>query len=226
MKIVEEENRIFDSWKMRLPNLIPDGVVNENAYRSINPKLLFLLKEPNTKETGWNLIDFIQKGAQASTWDNIVRWTIGIRNFKKEIPWSELLTISAEQRKETLQSVVVMNLKKTPGGQVTDDKKLFQFVSENCEFLVEQFLLYTDHQSTHITICCGSQVTNLFNQFISVAPQDWQHTFNGIPFREYRPNQFVIAYAHPEARVADNILYYPLINAVKEILTKQGVGYG
>jgi len=226
MSIEEKENIIFGRWKERRPNLIRDGVINTVEYSSSNPKLLFLLKEPNSNESNWTLIDFIKRGAQSSTWDNITRWIFGIRNLKKDIPWNDLSEVSSDQRKQLLNAVAVMNLKKTPGGGVTSEKELERFTSEDRDYLIDQFSLYNDHQSIQLTICCGSLVAWLFDLFVSYNQNKWESTFNGIPYREYQAGKFAIAYTHPEARVADNILYYPLIHAIKEILSKKGVQFG
>ena len=43
------------------------------------------------------------------------------------------------------------------------------------------------------------------------------HTTRGVQYYEYEKGKFFIKYAHPEARVADNLLYYGLIDAVKEL---------
>lgn len=225
MTISEEEDRIFASWTARRPNLklIRDGVVNEDAYSSSNPRVLFLLKEPNTTETDWSLIDFIRRGAQSSTWDNLSRWVIGIRHLEKDIPWKEISSISLDQRVDALKSAAVMNLKKSPGRRVANEQELSNFASEENEFLIEQFSLYNNHESTHVSVCCGSIIAQLFYSIL-VADKSlsWKTAFNGVSYLEYQPRKFAIAYAHPEARVADNILYYPLIDAVKEILLKKG----
>lgn len=220
MTILEQENRLFSNWTMRRPNIIRDGIVNDGLYFSNEPKLLFLLKEPNSDETNWSLVDFLRKGAQPATWDNITRWIIGIRNLQKDISWQQLSTISKDQRSEELQFIAAMNFKKTGGRDTVNEKELFRFAAEDKEFLVEQFSLYNNHSSDHLTICCGSIIATLFDLYISPNQQAWRQTSRGVPFREYQSRKFVILYAHPEARVADYILYYPLIDAVKEILSK------
>lgn len=222
MTLIDQQDRIFQDWKTRRPDVIPDGVVDERAYSYSSPRLLFLLKEVNSTETGWSLIDFIRNGAQSATWDNIARWIIGIRNLNRDIPWQELSVISQDQRIKELNSVAVMNLKKSPGRATASNKALYAFASENSSLLIQQFSLYNDHPDVQFTICCGSQVGALFDRFISPNKNDWKQTFHGVPFRQYGLRKCAILYAHPEARVADYFLYYPLVRAVREILTNQG----
>ena len=48
----------------------------------------------------------------------------------------------------------------------------------------------------------------------------WKMTTRGIWYVKEPNGRIVIAYSHPEARVKDCILYYGLIDAVREILKK------
>jgi hypothetical protein len=82
------------------------------------------------------------------------------------------------------------------------------------EYLKKQFALY----NPDIVICCGSSTTYIFNSLIDFGKKpDWKMTSRGILFYEFSPNKYLISFAHPEARVQDCLLYYGLINAVKEI---------
>ena len=42
-------------------------------------------------------------------------------------------------------------------------------------------------------------------------------TARGIWYHEYQKNKYIIQYSHPEARVADCLLYYGLLDAINEI---------
>ena len=90
--IREKQKALFDEWKAENPDIITDGVVNEDEYTRVPFKILYLLKEANGGR-GWDLCDFISNGGRPQTWDNITRWTKGILNINKEIPWKELKDI-------------------------------------------------------------------------------------------------------------------------------------
>ena len=46
---------------------------------------------------------------------------------------------------------------------------------------------------------------------------DWKTTSRGVYYYEFDKGKYFIKYAHPEARVSDNLLYYGLIDAIKEL---------
>lgn len=216
MEIRRREEKLFRRWLQRRPDLVRDGVVDEDTYLATKPRLLFLLKEVNDPHGGgWDLREFICKGAKEQTWNNITRWVIGIRSLDRDILWNDLEDITLKMRIDVLRSSVAMNLKKSPGSHTTENKSLTTVALEDRDLLTEQFLFY----QPDVTICCGSIVGDLFDEVIQVDKHGpWQKTTRGIWFREYRPGKYVVAYSHPEARVQDCLLYYGLVDAVREIL--------
>ena len=119
---------------------------------------------------------------------------------------------------ETLRSICVINLKKSPGGHTTDNKELEDEAREDNNFLNRQFSIY----APDIVICCGSIVSYLFHELIEIPGETrWKTTRRGVEFHELQPNRYLISYSHPEARVSDNLLYYGLIDAVREIYPKK-----
>ena len=222
MCIAKQEKQLFSKWKAIRPGLVADGVVDESKYLASSPKLLFVLKEVNSDKGGWDLREYMRDGARGQTWDNITRWVDGIRSLDsdREILWSELKTVSDEKRMETLQSICAINLKKLPGGHTTNNKNLEDVAKEDIVFLKQQFRIY----GPDIVICCGSIVSDLFHELnlIEVPGKiKWEMTQRGVQYHEFQPSCYLISYSHPEARVSDNILYYGLIDAVREIRQKK-----
>lgn len=216
MGITEKENELFEEWVKDRKDLVKDGVIDERSYKDTDIRILFVLKEVNDPGGGkWDLREFVRGGALRQTWDNITRWVMGIRNLDKNLDWEkELTTITPEQRKEILKSVCVMNIKKSPGGYITDNELLARIEDEDKEYLKKQFSLY----DPDIIICCGSSTNFIFNSLIGLAEEsDWKMTSRCISFHEFLPKKYLISFAHPEARVQDCLLYYGLIDAVKEI---------
>ncbi len=216
MRINEKEDLLFAEWREKRPDLVADGIADEQAYSSISPKLLFVLKEVNDPGGGsWDLREFIHAGGRPQTWNNITRWTEGIRQFSNDIPWSDLESVDELRRKQALRSIAAINLKKTPGGHTTNLDGLAATATEDREFLNRQMELY----DPDIIICCGSMTSDIFHSLIHFTEEpSWKMTRRGIWFHEFKPGKYVISYAHPEARVADYLLYYGLIDAVREIL--------
>lgn len=215
MNIRVKENKLFEKWSANRKGFVVDGVVDEESYLNSSLKIMFILKEVNDPDGGdWDLREFIRKGARSQTWNNVTRWILGIQNIEKSIDWKEIQEITEEQRKECLKSICAINLKKSPGGHTTDNNALSQVVNEDKIFLNEQFSIY----NPDLVICCGSVVSRLFHNLVEFSEKpDWKMTMRGIWYHVYQSNRYVIEYSHPEARVADYLLYYGLVDAVREI---------
>ena len=68
MSIRESENRLFTEWQGKRKGFVKDGVVSEHYYFRSTPKIVFILKEVNSKDAGWDLRKFVAKGGQPQTW--------------------------------------------------------------------------------------------------------------------------------------------------------------
>ena len=214
MTIKEQEDKLFSEWRIDRKGFVPDGVADEAAYRQSEKKILFLMKEVN--DFKGDLRDFMrEKGGRNATWDNLTRWTMGMRKLNNDIPWSELKAISENQRKEFILTVAAMNLKKSPGGTTTDKAMMKRIALEDKGYICRQFNLY----DADIVICCGVDVSNTAHSCIKeIQGFKWKATSRGVPYHELgKPGKILISYSHPEARVSDNLLYYGLIDAIREI---------
>ena len=216
MNIKESEEELFAEWSAKRPGFVSDGVVDEESYIHSNPRLVFVLKEVNDPGGGgWDLRQFVRDGGRAQTWNNVTRWVEGIRRLPEEIPWSELAEISEEKRHQVLKSIVAVNLKKSPGGHTSNASDVSGVADEDKVFLDRQFSLY----DPDIIICCGTSDT--FHWLVPLCEKpEWKSTQRGVSYHEYKTNKFIIAYSHPEARCASPLLYYGLVDAVREIKKK------
>lgn len=161
---------------------------------------------------------FINKGGRKSTWDNIARWTYGINNLDKELDWSEIESLATDDwREEQLKSICAVNLKKISGSHTTDNIKLKEISLQDKELLKKQLALY----DVDLIICCGTIVADLYsNHIFKEEEHNWSITSRGIRYYKKGNSCYVIRYAHPEARVNSCLLFYGLIDAVKEIYIK------
>jgi hypothetical protein len=225
MAIREQEDKLFTEWKehwtnhdaqARNPNLFcADGIVDEDAYLGSSPKLLFLLKEVNgdCEGQGWDLRKFLfDKGGRPATWKNITRWVEGIRQLPNETPWQEIVDINDERRIKALRSIAAINLKKSPGSHTAFWRDISSVALIDKEFLKKQILL----SDADVIVCCGTSGT--YEWLIPDSPLEWRTTSRGIRYCEPTEIKFVIDYVHPEARVADYLKYYGLIDGLREIL--------
>ena len=216
MSISQSEENIFAEWRSKRPQLVSDGVVDEAAYLQSSRKLLFVLKEvndPGSDGGGWDLRKILRDKPRPQTWDNITRWVEGIRRISEDIAWQEFKDVDLARRCKALRSIAAVNLKKLPGGHTTDQAELAKIAEEDKLYLNRQFALY----APDIIICCGTSDT--FHWLVSTCEKpQWQSTRRGVQFHEYSAGKFVIAYSHPEARCSSSLLYYGLIDAIREIL--------
>jgi len=216
MNISEQEDLLFADWREKRPDLVADGITDEQTYSSSPIKLLFVLQDVNDPcGGGWDLREFMRAGGRPQTWSNITRWTEGIRQLLNDIPWSDLESVDELRRKQALRSIAAINLKKTPGGHTTNLYGLAATAAEDKEFLNRQMGLH----DPDIIICFGTVTSDIFHSLIHFSNEPaWKITRRGIWFHEFKPGKYLISYAHPEARVADCLLYYGLVDAVREII--------
>lgn len=221
--ILDKELELFEEWSKVRKGFSPDGVANEEEYLKSNIKLLFILKEVNDKKReGVDMKDFLYHGAygRPQTWENITRWIFGIKNIERHINWKEIehRKFFNENRNHLLPTISAINLKKSPGGHTTNPIELIQIANEDKVFLNSQFKLYFDNSKVcpDIIIACG--VSDIFHGFVKMDIGQWKITSRGVYYYEFKKGRYFIKYSHPEARVADNILYYPLVDSIREIL--------
>ncbi|HWO58306.1 MAG TPA: hypothetical protein VNN55_12140 [bacterium] len=193
-------------------------MVDHQAYAGSSPRLLFLLKEANDREGGLRDLcqEVIARADRKQTWENVARWTLGLRNLSRDLQWSEIEDLSADVRRTALLSIAAMNLKKSPGGYTTDPDAFATAVRTHAVRIARQFHIY----EPDVAICCGSLVAwGIKIALDKSLLEQWSQTRRGIPYVEYAPGRFIVSYVHPEARVADSLKYYGLVDACRELLT-------
>lgn len=214
--IRKQEEALFAEWTRaaRILNFAKDGVVSERLYQSSSPKMLFVLKETNDTPQDFDLREFLSRGGHEPTWGNVARWIIGIQNLQTEIVWKDIEVLTPERRMQAFSTIAAINMKKSPGGHTTDARLFRKTVARDRDFIRHQIDLY----DADLVILCGSVVAQGYELlYAPTIAGRWQTTLRGIPYIEYRPGKFAVSYAHPEARVQNCLLFYGLIDAVREI---------
>lgn len=209
--LIDREAQLLDKWADGRKGFVRDGVVDAEKYLASKVKLLYLLKEVNGG-SDWDLREFLRCGGRKHTWENIARWTMGINRLPQELPWEQIAEISDEQRKELLQSICAVNVKKTSGTHTADAELVSKAAVQDAEFLKRQIEIY----SPSIVVCCGT-AWNYWHDIMGIEPR-WEMTSRGIWFFRNTLGQIIISFSHPEARIKDSLLYYGLIDAVREIM--------
>jgi uracil-DNA glycosylase len=137
---------------------------------------------------------------------------MGLRDLSKDFPWSVLSTIDEKQRKNILNSICVVNIKKTPGAGTADEEAVIQIAEQDEELLRKQFALY----KPDLVVCCGSAPAYEYHKLFGENTV-WQITSQGLKYWRSTNGTFVVQVAHPQARVSANALYDALIGSVREI---------
>ena len=211
---LQKENTFLDDWAAKVQGFIRDGIVNHEFYWNSKIRILLLLKEVNGGEN-WDLRKFLQEGGRKQTWDNVTRWIIGINDLERDIPWAELESITKDQRISALQQIAVVNVKKTSGGHTSVSEQIAAAAINNGEMLCKQIDMYQPD-----IIICGGTSGSYFDSITRYSNPDWKQTKHGIWYVVEPTGRIIVEYSHPEARVKDCLLYYGLVDAVREIIYK------
>ena len=153
-RIRDAEDEIFRRLHAAVgENLVRDGVVDADQYVESDLRTLLILKEVNDPGGGgWDLRHFLSKGGRSQSWNNVARWVRAIQCLPDDLDWSVLEPVGADDRKDLLSKIAVMNLKKIPGGAVSNGGQIYSAASKIRQLLQDQFNIY----APDLVICCGT----------------------------------------------------------------------
>lgn len=226
MRINEQENLLFVKWKnkLKLANnefFIEDGLVDEENWNNASLKVLYLLKEVNGAEEDWDERDYLKNYTadyvtKSQTINTIIKWQFGLINTDVE-NWMEIeaRTSVKEIQQKLLSQICLVNIKKIAGKTSVDMDKFNKYLDnqDNIKFLHQQLSLY----KPDIVISCG--VSGWLRKIYSWT-KNWQYTSRGIKYCIHNDTIY-LDFWHPNNRgVSRNVLYYTLMDAIKEILHK------
>ncbi|RJO66030.1 MAG: hypothetical protein C4523_14225 [Myxococcales bacterium] len=100
-------------YHLPIEALVRDGILNEEIYRKVRLKILFVLKEANS-DTGYDLCEFLKDRPHFQTWFAVARWAAGLTNGFPDFD----VVNEKELWRKAFKGVAAINLKKTPGGRV------------------------------------------------------------------------------------------------------------
>lgn len=215
MSICVQEEALFKRWAKQYPRgFVRDGVVSEKDYLRSELKILFVLKEANGEANG-DIRKLIRTGRQDFTWDNVARWAYGIRNRSDLPAWKEFPKLNDQFRKQEMQHIVAMNLKKSPGGSKANKSAIKKAVVRDAEMIEQQFNLY----SPELILCCGRQVADLLLGALKIKDTDskWKITYEGIRHCKISKSQQLVEFVHPAHRAKPELMLYPLMRAINQI---------
>lgn len=218
---------LFDEWQLNTGMFIknqkfsPDGIVNPDIWfgEVSNTRILFVLKETNN----WcNLCDYVcckkkdGHNIKWQTWYNLTRWTYLLRHIHDQSfdeMWKRVKYVDEGKRIYNMERVALVNVKKEPGGKITDTDELKNaFEKYNKAYLPREIALFG-----HIDyiVCCGKGVSHCLSQ--CYGGLDWKnkHTIARIA-----DGTLVIDFVHPQSREKKNDLFKRLYDIVNPIINQ------
>lgn len=226
MGIQEQENLLFSKWK-KIMNLdkdkffVEDGIVDEESWNNAPLKILYLLKEANGAEEEWDERVYLKNYTadnitKSQTIDAIIKWQFGLVDTIVS-DWIEVQykTSIKETQQKLLSQICLVNIKKIAGKASVDIDEFNKYFSNqnNIEFLRQQLSFY----KPDIVISCGVSgwLCKIYNW-----KNNWNCTNRGIKYCIH-DDIIYLDFWHPNNRgVSRNVLYYTLVDAIKDILYK------
>lgn len=138
-----------------------------NLWNDINPKVLFILKQPNSDELlgeDYREYDF-ETCSGEQVWRELIGRMYGIMNTTEKIFPDYNKAIDNKTLKETFKHYpfAVINIIKDIGAGTTSTGNLKKYAIENINFLMRQL----DILQPDIIVCCGTGVFDIMNQVIT-----------------------------------------------------------
>lgn len=229
-------------------NIVTDGIINQDKWKETNPKIVFVLKETNDQETpltkllnnpfsgDYHCDNESEEDGNAriignlrTTWLNIARWTFGIMSLSEDekiIPWKEIESGSDWYKEgykdgqksgwlKDLENIAVINIKKTQGKAKSNENELIEAIKQYGSLTWKQITYY----KPKIVIFCG--VGWLFDTYY--LNEEWKKTVTGYKYFENK-NTVYIQFWHPNAHFPNNMMFYALMNIVKELQKNYKIG--
>lgn len=149
---------------------VADGIFYGSAvenWEKIYPKVLFILKQPNSDELlgeDYREYDF-GTCIEEQVWRELLSRLYGIMNAMKEGFPSYEEAVGADALKEafTKYPFAVINVTKDIGAGTTSTGHLKRYANENLDFLKAQL----DLLQPNLIVCCGSGVFDIVNRAVS-----------------------------------------------------------
>lgn len=181
-----------------------DGIADPAVYENAEPRLLFVLKEPNKWKRA-HVRSQLNEGAKYLVWRNLARWAVGILDG-----FPPLDEIGQERLDRALRQIAVINLKKASGGARSHSVVLAAFAHLDRDLLRRQ----VDEITPDLVIACGEDV---FSNLIWLLNLDADpRTAGEEPVRSRRLDLTSVCWKHPSSRAKTEDLYRGLQDRVSD----------
>ncbi|MBR4864752.1 MAG: hypothetical protein IKU07_09265 [Oscillospiraceae bacterium] len=226
MSVKDREDKIFTQWRNLVKKdssafFVTDGIVNEDAWKKASIRVLYLLKEVNGADDEWDERDYLANynnkdsyiKTHSPTIDVLIKWQFGIVDAGQS-SWNEVEKeiLNKELQSDLLKQICLVNIKKTAGGGIVNWEQFDAYFANTCnhDFLRQQLCLYNPQ-----VVICGGTAWHLC-QIKGWEYSNWKQTSRGIRYF-VNANTTYIDFCHPNNRGPKNMIYYALMDALKEL---------
>lgn len=211
----EQLNQLFDEWEQTVSEyknkFVRDGIIDEGLYADATPKILYVTKEPNNPEqTAGDFREWWKDEIVYTFSYRLAEWSYGLLN---DFPQYDNIWTNKESAQKALQSIALMNIKKSGGGGTANYLKMMEHVKTNFDFLHRQIEII----SPDIIILGTSWKELRDGLFPNVA---WKKSGYICSIGRHE-NATVIDYYHPSSRTPPAASYSLLQNIVRSDKFKQ-----
>ena len=212
-------DNLFDKWikthldlyerdNMSSPYFVRDGIINEKKFEAQKERILFICKEPNDPDPdkSWDFRDWWKKGIQFSFSHRIAEWAYFLLEAAEGRDPSFQGTHYAK-KKEALQSIAFMNLKKTGGGGAANYQEILRHVNRTEDLLRRQIQII---DPTLIITCFpgdeyGDVWPALFEDHSSI---NWCHSgYEEQKIARWNEKCRILEFVHPSARYPKAMMF-------------------
>lgn len=205
----EQLDRLFDEWEETVPDykdkFVRDGIIDEKLYTAATVKILYVTKEPNNPDQASGDFREWWKDEIVYTFSyRLAEWSYGLLN---NFPQYDNIWTNKASAQRAIQSIALMNIKKSGGGGSADYPKMMEHVKANFNFLHRQIKIISPE-----IIILGTSWNKLRD---SLFPNISWRKSGYICSVGRHENARVIDYYHPSSRTPPAASYSLLQNIVQ-----------
>jgi hypothetical protein len=201
----EEIDQLLMEWKTDLnttSRFIEDGIIDENLYSTAGLKILFIAKEPNSRnhkdEIAWDFRKWWREPHLKYSFSQTLNlWAFGLLNNFPQI---------IDEKRNSLSQVAFINVKKTCGGAETNRKQMNSAIDLNSDLVRRQINII----APDVIVTCFSADHGLTSKLLGIELSDCLY---GIKVGKFK-NSKVVSFYHPSMRAPGEMSYVLL----KEII--------
>ncbi len=206
-------------------HFVIDGVINPEKYINAKHRVLWILKETNSETVTWSYLKkFKDKkwlyrcGKSVPTLKRIIYTTYGIL---RDCKWNDIPDANNEKSFEPLQEIAIINIKKIPGGSVSNYDEIQQAYYDNQELLKNQIEIYNPN-----VVIFGNTLQYFYkSDFWGLETAEKQKTEYGNAFYDTGDKLYIHTW-HPAVRGAgftDKNYVMDIINILRNWEKKQNI---